>query len=271
MSLQAENHTPLNEGKLTPEQILKKQLGAFSCLIEEHTFSAIMKNQTHFIQSATQADIVTVCIKQQDHFSLEFLGANRRQLISTLRQYKVKFNNLKINDFLAHFKEDIKDGNQTYTEVRSLERIFDGVIDQEQYPLFEKEIGFTSAVIYPIFTRKHEEIGYIIYFYLNKHQPKFENLPLMTSFFESVIQPLYDSKSRTFYSKLERISFFVPELTPAEKRITRRMLDAHSNSKIANDMHISVNTVKTHVKNIFNKYNVNSKMELSKALKQVKI
>lgn len=49
------------------------------------------------------------------------------------------------------------------------------------------------------------------------------------------------------------------ELTPAEKRILEMIVGGKSNKEIAYDLDISENTVKTHVKNIFDKINVSDR------------
>lgn len=49
------------------------------------------------------------------------------------------------------------------------------------------------------------------------------------------------------------------ELTPAEKRILEMIVGGNSNKEIAYNLDISENTVKTHVKNIFDKINVSDR------------
>ena len=56
-------------------------------------------------------------------------------------------------------------------------------------------------------------------------------------------------------------------LTKQEKKIASKVLSGKSYPNIASDLDISINTLKSHMKNIFNKYNVNSKVELFKKLK----
>lgn len=49
------------------------------------------------------------------------------------------------------------------------------------------------------------------------------------------------------------------ELTPAEKRILEMIVGGKSNKEIAYNLDVSENTVKTHVKNIFDKINVSDR------------
>lgn len=52
-------------------------------------------------------------------------------------------------------------------------------------------------------------------------------------------------------------------LTSKEKQILKKLLAAKSYAEISEELNISVNTVKTHVKHIYSKYEVNSKLELA--------
>lgn len=49
------------------------------------------------------------------------------------------------------------------------------------------------------------------------------------------------------------------ELTPAERKILRRIVKGQSNKEIAYNLKISENTVKTHVKNILGKLGVSDR------------
>ena len=59
----------------------------------------------------------------------------------------------------------------------------------------------------------------------------------------------------------EKTKTLVEELTPREKDILRLIATGHSNSKIANALVLSVNTVKTHVSSIYGKLNINSRAQ----------
>jgi DNA-binding CsgD family transcriptional regulator len=55
-------------------------------------------------------------------------------------------------------------------------------------------------------------------------------------------------------------------LTAQERKIVKIVLKGVSYPEAAKRLHISPNTLKTHMKSIFYKYNVNSKLELSNKL-----
>jgi len=264
--------TPLNKTfditpiELTSVEILDREIKILSCLLQEHSFQAIMKTQSEFIHSATNSDILAICIQQHQQLNMEFLGESKALITRLLKSYRIQPSTITLDRFLKHFQSDLLEQGGKCLEVRSLERIFDGILTNAQYQLFEKEIGFNSAIIYPIHCYEGELIGYAVYFYLNEHQPIKKNLPFISQLLETIIQPLYDSKTHTFFSRIQRVSDYIPDLTPTEKKIARALLDAHPYATIAENMHISINTVKTHVKHIFTKFNVGSKIELAKKL-----
>lgn len=68
--------------------------------------------------------------------------------------------------------------------------------------------------------------------------------------------------------KISRIT--LNELTERELDILRLAITNKSNAEIADEVHLSVNTVKYHLKNIYNKLGVSSKLEAREALSQAK-
>ncbi|MEX0609554.1 MAG: response regulator transcription factor [Balneolaceae bacterium] len=59
------------------------------------------------------------------------------------------------------------------------------------------------------------------------------------------------------------------DLTEREKEILQKLCGGHSYKMIAADLNVDINTVKFHIKNIYNKLQVNSKGEaISKSLKE---
>ena len=51
-------------------------------------------------------------------------------------------------------------------------------------------------------------------------------------------------------------------LTEAERRVAQRVADGHSNKAVAADLHVSVNTVSTHLRSVFTKVGVSSRAQL---------
>jgi LuxR family maltose regulon positive regulatory protein len=55
----------------------------------------------------------------------------------------------------------------------------------------------------------------------------------------------------------------VEALTPQEQRVLRLLAAGRSNQEIAQALTVSLNTVKTHVKNLYSKLHVTSRMQAS--------
>ncbi len=60
-------------------------------------------------------------------------------------------------------------------------------------------------------------------------------------------------------------------LTPREREVLQQVLSGKSNREIAGALFITENTVKTHVRNIFSKYDIKSRAELISILLKHKI
>jgi DNA-binding NarL/FixJ family response regulator len=60
--------------------------------------------------------------------------------------------------------------------------------------------------------------------------------------------------------------FAVHGLTPREREITQLLIDGADSHGVATELHLSIHTVRDHVKAIFVKIGVNSRAELTAAL-----
>ncbi len=63
----------------------------------------------------------------------------------------------------------------------------------------------------------------------------------------------------------------VGSLSQQEERVLRRLAAGLSNAEIAQELVVSVNTVKTHVKSIYRKLNVNSRRAAREAARRSKL
>jgi LuxR family maltose regulon positive regulatory protein len=63
----------------------------------------------------------------------------------------------------------------------------------------------------------------------------------------------------------------IEPLSEQEQRVLRLLAAGLSNPEIAGELVISVNTVKTHVKNIYAKLNVNNREDARQAARQLKL
>lgn len=76
----------------------------------------------------------------------------------------------------------------------------------------------------------------------------------------------YDRLSESTQTDVIRQTKALADLTPREQEVLQQILLGKSNREIAETLFISENTVKTHIRNIFSKYDVGSRAELISTL-----
>jgi DNA-binding CsgD family transcriptional regulator len=124
-------------------------------------------------------------------------------------------------------------------------------------------------VTYPLYSEDKTLIGCLLFCYFKDNTPNHDNLNHMTKMIQTLIRPFHDEGNNIFHVKCIQISTEMPLLTSQEKRILKKLLKAKPYALIADEMHISLNTVKTHVKHIYAKYKVKSKLELYNKVKGI--
>ncbi|MPN27909.1 Transcriptional regulatory protein DegU [bioreactor metagenome] len=67
-------------------------------------------------------------------------------------------------------------------------------------------------------------------------------------------------------AKDHKETLYISQLTERENEIVALLLKGRTYKMIADEMYLSENTIKTHIKNIYSKLNVNSKTELIKLI-----
>ena len=120
-----------------------------------------------------------------------------------------------------------------------------------------------SAIMMPLYTLTHKEImGYACFISQSDIDMDIEKLETVKTTLQILVQPMYDREQNCLYNKCIRIDEDMNFLTKQEKVIVKKVLEGTSYIQIAEFLNISINTLKTHMKNIFNKSNVSSKIEL---------
>ncbi|MDG6777908.1 helix-turn-helix transcriptional regulator [Thiomicrorhabdus sp. zzn3] len=242
-------------------EILKKLAHIQSCLIYGHSLQAILQTEVPFIKAVTNCNIMAIALTQQNHLNFEFVLDSNKTFLKGLKRFKSKPYHIDLKNFSASFQDSLtKPGS--YKKLESLQGFFEGQLNSIQCQALEKQIKFESAYILPIFCYEGNKIGYSMFVFQKGQQPKLDQLNQIHTLFQSLIQPLYDIDSKTFYSKCTRVCTDMPLLTETEKRIIKLLSHAKTYQATADELNISLNTVKTHMKNIFAKYHVNSKLAL---------
>ena len=245
--------------------LLKKIVSIQSSIIEGDGIKSILSEETSFFKGESGADIIVVCLENEDTVDVELILEDRQQFFALLRKYKLLPKHMELNKFIeqcnSHFKT-----SQERVRIESLHDIFDGHLSKKKTSLFEKEMDFNYALLYPIRNKTGKKIGLIIYFYSKSAQEHSKKLLQLTQVFEVLLRPFYDETRKLLREKCVQVDENMKYLTEKEKAITHHVLLGKSYNTIAQESNITVNTLKTHMKNIFNKYSVSSKIELHNKL-----
>ncbi|WP_127470855.1 response regulator transcription factor [Thiomicrorhabdus aquaedulcis] len=240
---------------------LQKVVHIQSCLINGHSLEALLHQEVPFIEQVTGCKLAIICLNHHHQLHFEFVLDQERQLLKNLRKINAKPKHFSLKNFIRLHGLKLNN-HKGHFILSSLEDFFDGDIPRAQCQELEASMGFESAVAFPIFSFAEQKFGCVVYIYQHNHTPNLVNLYKITAMLQLIFRPLYDEQNDAFYSKCICVNTDTPELTQTEQKVIKWVLSGTPYPQIANELCVSLNTVKTHVKNIFNKYNVNSKLEL---------
>ncbi|MBU0720835.1 helix-turn-helix transcriptional regulator [bacterium] len=241
--------------------LLNKIIDIQSCIIAGHSFKAILRKETAFFKKESGADIIAVCIANENQMGVEFILEERREFISLLRKHNLLLKHIDLNKFMEQCNKHYLKHRES-VQIKSLYEIFEGTASKKKTILFEKEMSFNLAQIFPIHNKERKKIGFVVYFSTKETQLLEKKLPQITQVFETLISPFYDERLHLLHAKCIQVDSKMSHLTEKEKEIARSVLQGKAYKLIAYEMDITINTLKTHMKNIFSKYGVSSKAEL---------
>ena len=115
---------------------------------------------------------------------------------------------------------------------------------------------------------KSSEINNLEYFFLERELntynliniKKKQTLSIIVNFIFAIIIVILIYNIYSIKSK-KRLTI-IEELSNQETKIKKHIIDGKSNKEIAEELFISLHTVKTHITNIYNKLNVSNRKEL---------
>ena len=245
--------------------LLEKIIYIQSCIIEGHNIRAILRKETPFFKTKSGAEVIAVCMENEERVEIEMVLEEKQKFLSLMRKYKMSPRNMQLNRFIeqcnAHFT-----ASQERVKVNNLYDIFQGTITKKKSQAFEKEMGFDLGELFPLRNKFGKKIGFVLYLFSKDAVVNDKKLLQLTELFEVLIRPFYDEKRRVLHAKCVQIDEKMQRLTEKEKLITQRVLHGKAHKVIAEELDITINTLKTHMKNIFSKYGVSSKIELHNKL-----
>ena len=243
-------------------QILYKIIELQSCIIQGRSVKTMLHQNIDFYLEKSGADIIAVYMHKDEQVNVDYVLEKHRLFAHLLKKYVFDKKNFKWERFVKncdkHFDSKIK-----HDSITELSQIFRGFLSKKDSAAFTNELNMKNAIMMPMYAYDdHEIIGYVCFFFQADVEVDIKRLDDVKVSFQTILQPLYDSDHCTLFTKCVRIDEDMKLLTPQEKKIVRKMLEGLSYPEIAAILDISINTLKTHMKHIFSKYNVNSKIEL---------
>jgi len=245
--------------------LLEKIISIQSLMIKGEDVRSILRSESSFFKRESDANFIAVCIDNEDQVNIELVLEEREHFLSLMDKYKILPKHLELNKFIeqcnSHFSP-----SQERVRIDTLHDIFDGNLSKKKTILFEKEINFDHAFLYLIRNEIGKKIGFIIYSFSKDSQEDDTKLLEISKVFEMLIRLFYDEKKKVLRAKCVQIDEKMQRLTEQEKRISKFIVKGTPYKEIAENLGISINTLKTHIKSIFNKYGVKSKIELHNEL-----
>lgn len=248
--------------KIEDNKILHKIIDLQSCIIQGRNINAMLHKDKKFYQERTQADMIAIYVNEHEKVHVEYILEDHHLFKHLFEKYVFTNHSVSWNDFINNCKKHYT-FDKKYFHTKNIYEIFQGLISKKNALAFSKELDLKDAVTMPIYDYVNkEEIGHVCFIFQNEVKIEIKNLEEIRTLFEILLRPLYDNHYNIIYTKCIRIDEHFKLLTEQEKRIVKKVLEGKSYPEIAEIFNLSINTVKTHMKNIFSKYQVNSKVEL---------
>lgn len=251
---------------ITDNEILHKIIEIQGCVIQGRSMKALLHHNINFYLKKSDADIITIYMNEHEQVKIECVLEEHRHFAHLVKKYILSKKKLDWSTFVKNCASRFS-ANTRYFHINEMHQLFKGLLSPKESQEFGNELQMNEAVLMPIYAFDlNEKIGYVCFIFKTEKEIDMEKLESMRILFQTLLQPLYDTDYNVTYTKCARIDENMGLLTDQEKRIVRKVLGGQSYPEIAETLGISINTLKTHMKHIFNKYNVTSKIELHNKL-----
>ena len=241
-----------------------------TCVIEGKDIKTIFRKHIDEFRTQIGADIIAICAKENEQVDFKYILENKRLFTHLLKKYFPERKKFSWESFVEHCQSHFT-GDTEYLKINNFHQVFNGFIPKKSSQSMTKELNVNEIIIMPLHAVKsNEAFGFVFYIFQNDSQAELNRLKMSTMLFQSLLQPLYDRENYTLYSKCVRVNNKMNLLTDKEKKIVLKVFEGNTYPEIAKTMDLSINTVKSHMKHIFNKYTVTSKIELYNKLHENK-
>ena len=253
------------EIEISNTDLLKKPIQILTCVIHGHSIRALLRKETGFLTEQTDADMITIFIKKDEGYELDFISTKKRLLCQMMKKYNFSRHSPSFGETGDEIIHSLN-YNKPYVRTDSLYDVLKGAVTKKGCEAMQRDVAFKTVLFFPLFIFGARKIGFIGYYFLDDKEPDIEKLKEVSAMIRRVVEPMYDFQTSTFYSKCTQVDSDMSRLTEKEREIVHRVIRGMGYQEVADELHISINTLKTHMKNIFSKYGVNSKLELNNKL-----
>ena len=195
---------------------------------------------------------------------------NINQNVNLVSNEKQKFNNFK-KSLKSVTSEEYLNKMRIYSKdsLKTLAIKLLSIKELKEKELLQKDISLNSDYYMRLLDElKSSKINNTEYFFLEKELNNYNLIRIKNKYTISVIINFILGiivlivTYKTYLIKYQKRTLKVEELSTQEKNIKNLILSGKSNKEIAGELFISLNTVKTHITNIYNKLNISNRKDL---------
>jgi len=244
------------------QEILKRIIDIQGCIIQGKNLKILLQKDKSFYLKKTNSDAIIICMNDHEKVHPEYVIEDHRVFAHLLHKYVFNKKTLAWDIFVQNHYPALISSKKFY-HTNDIYDIFKGILTKREASSFNEELEMKDAILMPLYDFDHKDtIGIVCYLFSKNIDINIKKLEEIKKLFQTLLQPLYDRQYSIIYSKCVRVDEKFSLLTSQERRITKKVLSGKSYVEISGILNISINTLKSHMKNIFNKYNVKSKIAL---------
>lgn len=243
-------------------KLLNKIIDLQSSIINGKNIKDLLHTNVDFFLEKSGADIISIYMHEHEKVKLDYILERDRHFAHLFKKYILDKKNLKWEKFVDNLDKHFL-GSMEFKITTDLYKLFKDFLNKNDALSFTSELNMKSSVMIPLYSfNRKRNLGYVCFLFQENKKPDLEKLKMVQRSFQTLLRPLYNEVSNTIYNKCVRVDENMGILTAQERKIVKLVLKGLAYDQTAETLSISTNTLKTHMKNIFYKYNVNSKVEL---------
>lgn len=232
------------------EVLLKKLIDMQNSLLERDELPEIMEKESRFLRTYAHADYIGIsflkrhelyeleCKMGEDHGLIDLLKTTKfktEQLFTYVQQMKERYIIIKDDDLCKFFRFQQKDCQAIKNSMKN-----------------------RKLLLHPLQNLQHKEWAGIVFMLLNSNEEIGQSLEVC-ALLGIVVSPFYDNQTGIFSQRCVHENHRFNKLSDREREIAKSLLQGLTQAEVAEKESLSINTIKTHIKNIYQKYDVTNR------------